>query len=43
MRSKLGGQLVEVDAVLADKTFTVALCELPSENWVMIAQGERTA
>jgi len=41
MRSKLGGQLVEVDGNLGDKTFTMALCELPNENWVLVQQAER--
>lgn len=41
MRSKLGGQLVEVDGTLGDKIFTMALCELPNENWVLVQQAER--
>lgn len=36
MRQKLGGQIVEIDAVIADKTMTIAICELPNESWVLV-------
>ena len=37
MRSKLGGQIVEVDAQVGDKQMIIALCEMPNENWVLVA------
>jgi len=41
MRSKLGGQLVEVDGIVGDKHMAIALCELPNENWVLVVHGEK--
>ena len=41
MRSKLGGQLVEVESMLAEKTFQLVICELPSEQWVIINCAEK--
>ena len=41
MRSKLGGQLVEVDGMVGDKHMLIAICELPNENWVLIVHGEK--
>ena len=31
LRSKLGGQLVEIEQTVGEKVFNVVLCELPSE------------
>ena len=41
IRSKLGGQLVEVDGLVGDKHMAIAICELPNENWVLVAHGEK--
>ena len=41
MRSKKGGQLVEVEAVIGDKVQAVVLCELQSETWVLVHCGEK--
>ena len=31
-----GGQIVEVEAVIADKTVQAVLCQLANENWVLV-------
>ena len=36
MRSKAGGQLVEIDVTVADKPIQMMICELPSEQWTII-------
>jgi len=36
LRSKIGGQLVEVKANLGEKEVLLGLCELPSEQWVLV-------
>lgn len=36
MRSKIGGQLVEIDVTVADKVIQMMICELPSEQWTII-------
>ena len=36
MRSKLGGQLIEIDCTVADKVIQMVICELPSEQWTII-------
>lgn len=41
MRSKLGGQIAEIDGTVGDKPMTIAICELPTEHWVLLAHGER--
>lgn len=41
LRSKKGGQIVELEASVADKNWLMALCELPTEQWVLLYVGER--
>ena len=36
MRSKIGGQLVEIACQIADKVIQVVICELPNEHWTII-------
>ena len=36
MRSKLGGQLVEIDVTVADKVIQMMICELQNEQWTII-------
>lgn len=41
MRQKKGGQIVEIEATIADKNWMLALCELASEQWVLVYYGEK--
>ena len=36
MRSKAGGQLIEIDVTVADKGVQMVICELPSGQWNII-------
>ena len=36
LRSKIGGQLVEIEVAVAEKTILMTICELPTEQWVII-------
>ena len=36
MRSKPGGQLVEIDVTVADKVIQLVLCELQTEQWTIL-------
>ena len=36
MRTKLGGQIIEIEVPVADKTVCMVICELPSEQWTII-------
>ena len=40
LKSKPGGQIVEVKGTVAEKQICMALVELPSENWVLICFTE---
>mmetsp|Transcript_32417 Transcript_32417/g.23950 ORF Transcript_32417/g.23950 Transcript_32417/m.23950 type:complete len:141 (-) Transcript_32417:37-459(-) len=42
LREKPGGQLVEVQHQVNDKVnFVAVLCDLPSENWVLVYYAEK--
>lgn len=41
MRQKKGGQVVELEATVADKNWMLALCELATEQWVLVYCGEK--
>ena len=41
MRSKKGGQLVEIESTVAEKNYLLSLCELPNESWVLVYCGEK--
>lgn len=41
MRTKKGGQIVEIEAIVADKPIFLAICELPAEQWVLLYCGDR--
>ena len=43
LREKPGGQLVEVQHQVGDKMYSLVLCELPSEAWVMTYYSEKLA
>lgn len=36
LRVKKGGQIVEIEAMVADKAMTLALCETTGEQWVLV-------
>ena len=36
IRSKVGGQIIEIDCTVAEKVIQVVLCELPSEQWTIV-------
>lgn len=36
IRSKVGGQIIEIDCTVAEKVIQVVLCELPSEQWAIV-------
>ena len=36
MRSKIGGQLIEIDCTVAEKIVQTVIVELPSEQWAII-------
>ena len=40
LKSKPGGQLVEVTGSAGDKSVSLVLCELPSEQWVLVFFSE---
>ena len=40
LKSKPGGQIVEMKGTVADKTISLGLLELPSEQWVLISFTE---
>ena len=36
LKAKPGGQLVEITGTASEKTINMALCELPSDQWVIV-------
>ena len=42
LRQKKGGQIVELEASIADKNWVIALCELATEQWALVYCGEKT-
>lgn len=40
LKTKPGGQIVEITGVLADKAYSIALLELQSEQWVLVFVSE---
>jgi hypothetical protein len=36
MRSKKGGQLAEIEATVAEKVMQFVICELPTDQWVLV-------
>ena len=43
LKTKPGGQIVEITGVLADKAYSIALLELQSEQWVLVFVSEAWA
>lgn len=41
MRSKPGGQLIEIEATVAEKPMQLVLIELPTEQWLVVTCTEK--
>jgi hypothetical protein len=41
MRKKEGGQMAEIEATVAEKVMQLVICELASEQWVLVHCGEK--